>query len=151
MSKLKLYFYYSNLRPNNIKSFWKKIVYTCHDVETSISNKNNDHLERFIYYPFLDLRNGTLIKVKIQFWPFSLAYSIKSMIFFKFMYKDDPYFFLINNNMKNKKVDFFSIYADILTFLIIVSFQNAILFWKMLQILFCAIFLKSHLIVLTNT
>ena len=107
MTILQLYFYYSNLRPNNIKSSWKKIVYTCDDVETSISNKNNDHLEQFIYYPSLDLRNGTLIKVKIQFWPFSLAYSIKSMIFFKFMYKDDPYFFLINNNMKYKKVDFF--------------------------------------------
>ena len=107
MTILQLYFYYSSLRPNNIKSFWKKIVFTCDDVVTSISKKNNDHLEQFVYFPFLDLRNGMLIKVKIQFWPFSLAYSIKSMIFFKFMYKDDPYFFLINNNMKNKKVDFF--------------------------------------------
>ena len=96
MTILHLYFYYSNLRPNNIKSFWKKIVYTCDDVETSISNKNNDQSEQFIYYSFLDLRNGTLIKVKIKFWPFSLAYSIKSMIFFKFLYKDDPYFILIN-------------------------------------------------------
>ena len=76
-----------------LKVHEKKIVYTCYDVKTSISNKNNDHLEQFIYYPFLDLRNGTLIKVKIQFRPFSLAYSIKSMIFFNFMYKDDPYFF----------------------------------------------------------
>ena len=107
MTILQLYFYYSNLRPNNIKSFWKKIVYTCDDVETSISNKNNDHLECYICYPFFDLRNGTLIKVKIQFWPFSLAYSIKCMIFVKFMYRDDPYFFFINNNMKYKEVDFF--------------------------------------------
>ena len=82
-----------------LKVFEKKIVCTCDDVETSISNKNNNHLEQFIYYPFLDLRNGTLIKVKIQFWPFSLAYSIKSIIFFNFMYKDDHYYFLINNNM----------------------------------------------------
>ena len=107
MSKLQLYFPYSYLALNNIKSFWKKLVCTCDDVGTSIFNKINNYLEQFIYYPFLDLRNGTLIKVKIQFWPFSLAYSIKSMIFFKFMYKDDPYFFLINNNMKYKKVDFF--------------------------------------------
>ncbi len=107
MTILQLYFCNTNLRPNNIKSFWNKIVYTCDDVETSISNKNNDQSEQFIYYSFLDLRNGTLIKVKIKCWPFSLAYSIKSMIFFKFMYKDDPYFFLIYINMKNKKVDFF--------------------------------------------
>ena len=107
MTKLQLHFYYSNLRPNNIKSFWKKNLYTCDDVETSISNKNNYHLEQFIYYLFYDLRNGTLIKVKIQFWTFSLAYGIKSIIFFNFVYKDDSYYFLVNNNVKNKKIDFF--------------------------------------------
>ena len=116
MTILQFYFYYSNLRPNNIKSFWKKIVYTCDNVETSISNKNNDDLEQFIYYPFLDLRNGTLIRVNIQFWPFSLAYSIKSMIFFKLRYKDNPYFFLINNNIKNKKNNFFQYLCWYLSF-----------------------------------
>ena len=130
MTILQLYFYYSNLRPNNIKSFLKKIVYTCDDVKKRISNKNNDHLEQFIYYPSLDLRNGTLIKDKSQFWQFSLAYSIKIIIFINFMYKDDPCYFLINNNMKNKKIDFFQYLCWYLNFFDNCVLQKAISFWK---------------------